>query len=365
MGFYLFIILILVIFSIVKPKGLKGRNLLILAILFFYVIATIRAEVIGNDTASYSYYFDQFRKGIWNSDYEYEIGYYWISRLFGIFTKNFNVFLVFVNAAIYYAYYRLIRDYSSNYGLSLLLFLCLEHWGHTVNILRQEIAVCLFIYAFLLTDRGKRIQGLFISVLAPFFQRTSLTFFLMYFIPNKIEKRFYAVFGSLGVIMLLVIDKIVIEIAGHVSRFQKYFMENTNESKYVLGRVEPAIVARCVFLLIVWVLAWYIYDKNKEKTVCTERITAIELQINMVFMAMLIVLMAARFNILERCALFFDSFVIVLIPNMISMIKKDEFRHVTQAAFTVIAVGYFVAVNVFRPEWNHIYPYRMFFQSPN
>ncbi len=362
MGFYLFIIAILILFSLLNPVGTKGRNLLILSIIFLYAIASLRSVSIGNDTLGYAVGFaDIVENGnnavklSWN-----ETGYSWLNRLIAMFTDDFNAFLAVVNAIIYFSFYKLIRNYSPNYGLSLLLFLCFGYWGNTVNIIRQELAVSIFIYAYLLAESGRKVRGLVTGVMAPLFQKTSLVYFLYFLIPRKIDKRFYVMSGSVAVVIVLKIDKAILLVTKFFSGFGSYLKEN---SKYVIGRVEPAVVVKCAFLLFVWALALYVYDRNKDSIENDIERTAIVSQINMVFMAFLIMMTATRFNLLDRCAMFFNIFVIILIPNIIEMIRKDEFRHIVRAAFTVVAVVYFVAVNVFRPEWNHIYPYRMFFQA--
>ena len=362
MGFYLFIIAILILFSLLNPVGTKGRNLLILAFFFLYIIASLRSVSVGNDTLRYSIGFEDIARNGSRSTYMSwnEKGYSWLNWLIALFTDDFNVFLAIVNAIIYFAFYKFVRNYSSNYGLSLLLFFCFGYWGNTVNIIRQELAVSIFIYAYLLAESGRKVRGFATGVMAPLFQKTSLVYFLYFLIPRKIDKRFYVMAGSVAVVIALIIDKAILLVTKFFSGFGGYLKEN---SKYVIGRVEPAVVVKCAFLLFVWVLALYVYDRNKDGLENDTERTAIVSQINMVFMAFLIMMTATRFNLLDRCAMFFNIFVIILIPNIIEMIRKDEFRHIVRAAFTVVAVVYFVAVNVFRPEWNHIYPYRMFFQA--
>ncbi len=358
MWFYLVIVGMLVIFSVVRLGKLRERNLLALAMLFFYLLATLRSVDIGNDTSTYFDYYSSIFQLLGVS--YMERGYFWLNWLIRGFTDNFNVFLAVINLIIYYALYKFIRRYSSNYGLSLLLFLCLGFWGNTVNIMRQELAVAMFLYAYMLYDNAKRIRSVFAGMLAPWFQKTSLIYFLFFIIPKRINGKFYAIAGSAGVIITLFIDRVLFVVRDSVPRFEMYLTEN---SVYVLGRVEPAVVIYCAFLLFVWALALYIYSRNKGGIGADEPNIQVELQINMVFTAFVIMLTATRFSLMDRCAMFFHFFVVILIPNLISMIKKDEYRHLVQVGFTVAAIGYFVIVCIFRPGWNHIYPYRFYFQS--
>ena len=349
-------------FSVVKLGEAKERNLLMLFMLFFFGLATLRAVTVGNDTWAYSNAFNSIRLGRSLAENKYEVGYFWLNKLIGFFTKEFNIFLGIVDVLVYYAYYRLIKGYSSNYGLSLLLFLCFGYWGYTVNILRQELAIAMFIYAFLLADKGQKCQGFVASIFAPFFQRTSIAYYLFYFLPKKINKKFYVLSSTVAIVAVLVVDKILFWMAKYFPKYRGYLLDT---SRFKLGRIEPTVVVKCVFLLFVWAMALYFCNLNKEnleKIVCKMEI---EFQINMIFMASMIMFTAVRFNLLDRCAMFFNIFVIVLIPNIISLIEQDDIRHLVQTGFIVIAVGYFVVVNVFRPDWNHIYPYRLFFQIPS
>lgn len=348
------------LFSVVRLGQLRERNFLALAMLFLYLLATLRAVEIGNDTRHYSEIFAEVRSNL--TQLTLEAGYLCINSLIGSFTDNFYVFLAVTDAVIYYAYYKLIKKYSSNYVLSVLLFLCFGFWGDTINIIRQELAIAMFLYVYILTDDGKKIRGFILGILAPLFQRTSLSYFIYFLIPRRINKKFYAIAGPIGVLTVLLIDRIIMLVTRFVPRFGRYLLDT---SKYKLGRVEPAVVLYCVFLLVVWALALYVYEHAGDNIESDEWTVQIEMQINMVFTAFLIMLVATKFNLLDRCAMFFNIFVIILIPNMISMIKKDEYRHLVQSGFTLAAIGYFVVVCIFRPDWNHIYPYRMFFQSLN
>lgn len=361
MGFYIILIYILIILSVLKLSRIKNRNVLFLATLLLYIIASLRSTSVGNDSLNYYEYFSEISNG---TDYSVfrggiEIGYYYLNRIIGAFTHDFNIYLAIADLIIYYAYYRLIKDFSPNYGLSLLLFVCLGYWGYTVNVIRQELAISFFIFSYILINRRKTVAGIITGALAPLFQRSSLAYYIYFFIPKKINKTFNSIFGAFAVLVFLIMDRIVVLVTKYVPKFGRYLLET---SKYKLGRVAPAVVIKCFFFLGVWAIALFVYEKYKEEIESYDRRNEIECQINMVFMSFLLMLIATRFNLLDRCAMFFNIFVIVLIPNLISLIKRDELRYLVQLGFSCVAILYFIIVNIYKPDWNHIYPYRFFFQ---
>ena len=131
MELYFAIIVLLAFFSIGKIKGIKENSELFVVMCLLWIMASIRSVTVGNDTAEYYRLFKSVCNGAGFEVYQgrYEIGYYYLNEIIGHITNDFNIFLFIINAFTYYAYYLFIKKYSSNYILSVLLFLCLGYWG--------------------------------------------------------------------------------------------------------------------------------------------------------------------------------------------------------------------------------------------
>lgn len=359
MLFYLCIILFLAFFSVGRIKGINENKIFAFAMLGLWFLATFRSLEIGNDTATYYNLFNSIRESGNYTYYidRYEIGYLLINKWFTLFSDSFTLFLGVINAFIYYAYYCFINRFSHNKMFSAFLFLTLGFWGQTVNIIRLQIAIALIIYAYLLKESKKYVFAIIAAVSAVMFQRVSILYVLGVFIPKKLNKKFYIIGGVVSVASYVALARII----SIVSRYVPYFNIYTN-SRYSFGDAKLASIVGvairiCVVILAIWTYKQNLYNNNDEELV------EISEQINMVFVSMLILIASLNFNLLDRCGYFFWTYALALIPNSVVFQRNTNNRRILHILIVTVCVAYFMVINIYRPDWNHIYPYFTIFDS--
>lgn len=357
MFLYFIFILFLLLFSIGRIGKVKNNTVLLFVMLWLWLLATIRSLDIGNDTKNYYHLFNSIANGaniqVWST--RYEIGYLLLNKLISRMTDNFWVFLSIVNMIIYFAYYLFFKNYSVNPIMSVFMFFTFGTWGQTVNIIRLQLAIAMALYAYICKDKKKYILLVVLSLLAFSFHRISLVFLLYLFVPRTITKKFNIaaiVATAVGISILPMLMQIV---AGYIPYFSGYL----SHSMYVMGEAKLATVINIVMRLLLLSICWYFYlsqaTVNASLTETENHI--ISYQFNMVFVSTLLMVLSLRFNLLDRCSFFYWTFSYVLIPNVLSRIENNGNRSILRGFILLLGVAYFVIINIYRPEWNHISPY--------
>lgn len=358
MFFYFTIILFLLMFSIGRLGNIKQRTILCITMFLLWFLATIRSLEIGNDTQTY---YNLYMNICRNHNLElflsrYERGYLWLNELISHITNNFWIFLSIVNTIIYYAYYKFIDKYSMNPLLSVFLFFVLGIWGQTMNIIRLQLALAMIIYAFFFKEKKKRFLSIVCILVAVMFQRVSIVYVIGFFMPKKITRKGYAIAVIGTVVIYIFLPSFMVLIARYIPYFNIYLTSST----YVLDDTKIASIMGLLMRLVVFAFGLSIYLKNYRGYDLADKNGEEEnfsMQINMVFIAMLIMVVSLRFNLFDRCGYFFWLFGFVLIPNTIKRIQSKNNRKLAVGLVMILSILYFVIINIYRPDWNHIYPY--------
>ncbi len=359
---YLFIILIMVILTITKLEGIDKEKKFIFGMFVLWFMATVRSIYIGNDTIAYYEIWDDISS---NHNYSaligrFERGYLWLNNIIGYFTQNFHVFLGIVNFIIYYSYYRFIKTYSNNSMLSLIIFFLLGTWGQTLNTIRLQLAVSMFLNAYYYKNHNKKIRVAICVLLAILFQRISVVYITGLFLPKKVKGKIYIFIASIGALFFIFLPQIILMVVQIVPYFSTYL----NSDIYILGEVKMAVVLQLLMELMVFLCAFKIYKyKYHCKRFTKEVKENFAIQINMIFVSIMVMFLSLRFNLLDRCSYFFWDFVILLLPNMVWALSLKSNKTILKGAIIAGCVAYFAVINIFRPNWNHIYPYMTFFSD--
>lgn len=352
MFIYLIIIFILALFTIGYVKDKNNSALYILMFCVLWGLASFRGISVGNDTQSYYRLFERIATtgDYANMTWRYEIGYLWINKLLTAFVKDFNLYLAIINAFIYYVYYKFIKRYSENKIFSVFLFFTLGIWGQTVNIIRLEIAIALSMVGYMLIDGNKKKSAFVVSLSSVLFQRISLLFLIGLFVPKKVKRKFYYFSSVIAGFAFLCLPVIVERMGGYSSYFSQYYLNSS--SNYILGEIKLASILNMLLALGVFILGIFAL-RNKS----IENDPRFVQQVNMVFIAFLILFASLRFNILDRCSYFFWVFSIVMIPNAVNRMKSGSNSLLLKFSIIIIGIAYFLVITIMKPEWNSLYPY--------
>jgi len=238
--------------------------------------------------------------------------------------------------------------------LTLVMFLLRGYWGQSVNIVRMELALAMVIFAFLCRENRKFGWMIVFAVLAPLFQKTSIVYLAGLFIPKRIYKTLCVFIVIAAGLVSLFLPQLMNFAAKLVPYFAVYLEDDPT---YELGGVTLGCLLSAAVLLGELVLAGVIYASNWDD-LSEEQRGFFSLALNMGCVGLAIYLIAVRFSVLDRCAIFYSLFAIILLPNAVTWMKKREDRILVTLLVIALCAAEFTVLQTYRYWWNEIIPYR-------
>lgn len=217
-----FVILIGVVCFIIS---FKIKILEKIGVIYLILISSLRYNYGGDYAAYYNYFIN-----IDNNFFNFEIGYFWLNKLFRYFSSNFNLFLMLVSTFNILTFYIIIKKFFYNKVRQLMILYLLGYYSFLFQlvIIRQSIAISIFFISIIFLEKKKvfiylllilfaslfhkpiiLLAGLYITCYDRFFERKFLIscFFILislYFFPNifyfkifsyiSLEKYYYVYF---------------------------------------------------------------------------------------------------------------------------------------------------------------------------
>lgn len=325
-------------------NAIKKFNVLSAVLLCFsWFLTAFRASEIGNDTQVYLDYFVRIRSTGVSGDYRIEYGFQFLCAIIGFFTADPQWLLIVCATICYLGVGVYIFKYSKNVFVSAVLIFCLCY-SDFMNILRQDIAVIICLYAYQAIKSKKNICGIFLILLAFAFHKSALValIFLLYrFFRFNLKIAVMCVVVLIGFSISGLANKAVLLFA---SQYAGYF-----ESQYAgTGWAAVSMSVLKGLALIFFFNSAYKGSKKKHNEVlmCLTFYT--------IFSSMGYIV-----NLFTRAAQYFLLPVITEIPNACC---DGQIKHkkLWLCVICFALLSYFIIVLLLRPEWNHLYPYRFF-----
>lgn len=310
----------------------------VLYLLWF--LTAFRGKNIGNDTTAYIDAFLNVKKygpSFVGMEFGYQSYCYVITRLI----PNSNAILIVTATICYFGvgYYALKN--SDNLYFSLILIFCLC-FSNFVNILRQSLAMVICLYAYQAL-KNKQPWFFVLSVLiAATFHLSALVFLLFglyrFFPKNTVYIFIVAcvitVVSGTGMIPV-VLEKVL------PKKYAGYF-----ESAYAEGGwIGVSYEAMKAGVLCLIAFAAYRGRNRDEKLILTS-----------FSLALLVVCFGYCMNLFVRICSYFSMISITELPNATIRLERKKRNKLNMAVCGVMLVYFFVTM-IFRPEWNHLYPF--------
>lgn len=315
----------------------------ITSLVILWALTAFRAVTIGNDTAVYVRYFQNIDLYGVNSNYAIEMGFQWLIALIGYFTDDPHVFLIILSSLLYGVLAYIIFKYSDNYLISIALsfFLC---YGSFCNIMRQSLAMVICFIAYLRLKKGNTIRFVILVLFASMFHTSALVVLLL-LLYRYIPQKGYFIALVCGLAIILSNTSYLVNISHLLGdEYTNYFMGKYADSGH-LG----------TFLSLIKVVLMHLVIRisNEEMTGTSKQ----EYDIIYTSSFYMIFFLCCGFtvNLISRISDYFMMFSIIDIPNMLKVkkIKKNAYF----IMLIIYMIIHFLAVQVFRPDWNHLYPY--------
>lgn len=346
MGIYLFLIAFSIfLYILIKPsKSLVNKKIyLFFVMLAFFIVSGFRDFSIGVDTKQFTNAFNLIVEG---RDTRYELGFVYLCKIIGFFTSDAGILLIFVSALGSITIGSLIYKESSNVLLSVLLFMFLNFYFLSMNMMRQWIALCIVLLGYeICLTQDKYLPFLIICIFATFFHKTALCCVLLILVrlfkKYHYSDLFLLVVSSLSAIFFVFSSKLLPLILG-IFGYKEYLM-----SKFTSGSDIAGILLFAVSFLLMVITYYYGHVKDEEN----------KEYFLIICLAVIIFSLGIRISIFERIANYFYVFTIFRFPSVLSSIKIKSNEIIIKYSAVILFFVYWIVICLYRPEWYGVIPY--------
>lgn len=326
----LFISTILNFFArITKKKNIKASIIIgAFAILIPILVCGLRYNV-GTDYISYQQWFSYYlsHKLSLKND---EIGFGILIKGIQLFTQNSQFLFLSVAIIINILVINFIRKHTDYFELGYFLFISLYFYYSSFNILRQWIAIAIFLYAIRYIYNKDLKKYLFCIFIACTFHKTAIITIPMYFILNMKLNKKNIIIVSLTILMLYVgLDTILLKANSifniNTTKYLNYF--NKDDTIGANGYAY-SIITMMTLLIILFTKKQYLLKNEHGK----------EDIIMLVFM-LAFSIMGINSMIFSRLQLYFLPYLAVIIPNMLKVVIENQ-RKFIYVIVIILGIAY-------------------------
>lgn len=355
--FLFLILLIILIPSVLQLEKSSKKIGFWLCFIIFIILSGLRGPQVGNDTSEYLRVFNQIHNGFYNdAESRYEIGYLMLNHILCMFSSNGQIIFIVYSVFVYYSFGRFILKYSRFPWLSLFLFLTYGFFSFSVTVVRQSIAISILLYSFDYLLKGNLKKFLIVVGVAVLFHTTAIFFVIAYPIRKfRLNNKTIILFllavatACLGFKLILNYMFSIFSMYGHYDG-GKYFGEARTAS------IIYVILSSSIFFISYKTIRKKI-KQAKLSSVFTQQLTY---ETFLVLIAVGFYILSLQLNILDRIAIYFNFFTIILLPNALTLMNKN-----VKGLFTLLIVLFFTTYSctliLLRPGWNSVFPYSFCF----
>lgn len=186
-----------VTFWIALEKTAVGRKSFWLPLLVLSLFAGMRSYRVGTDSGTYTRKFvSNLSTNYYNFREDVEIGYQLYEYLILKFTHNYFWLFFLSGLIVVYCYLYIIKRYSVNYLISVILFVTLGVYTFFFNGLRQGLAMAIFALSLPYLLERKFFYYLLVCIIASLFHKTALIMIPFYFLVNLRIKALYKILAT-------------------------------------------------------------------------------------------------------------------------------------------------------------------------
>lgn len=314
----------------------------VLFLLVLWALTAFRAPEIGNDTINYINFYNTIGETGIHGELELEIGYKVYCLILNYLGFGPRAFLIITATICWLGVGIYILKYSKNILFSLCLAFCFCFSNFT-NILRQDLAMVIILYVYVLFKHKKYIPSLLLLLIAGLFHNSAFCFILIYFY-KFFPKKPLTVFILCAIIVLASVTglftKILVQI---LPIYSSYFYSEYGGTGYLA--VTVSLIRNSVFYIILYSATKYLKDRES-KIIYGNGL-----------LSLFFICFGFTVNLFSRINFYFLFPMIVDIPNSLYS-GKFKSRNFWIIIIGLILLAYFVISLIIRPEWNNLYPYK-------
>lgn len=329
-----------------------------------YLLFVLRSSSVGRDILGYEQAYSLTKNMRWeNFSYIYfEKGYILLMKICLGLGCSFQVFLGIVYAIILIPIYLVIRKYSKNVLLSIIIYYCYIYFEFNLTGIRQSLAMSIVLVGYIVFVESKNfkvVKYLIFVTLAVFFHNGAVACYLfILLLPIKSIKKFTIVI-AFGTISSLIIRN-------YIFIFIKEFFDKDafklGAGLYFGGNIIFLLGLAILFLIIQshQVRNGRIIKTNRNHLkIDSQTYNVEEVNIKMFLISIMLALFFGS-ETSARSYMFLNQVIILQLPNSINMLDAKS-KLLSNVFFYVFFIIFFFT-NTLLPNNFDIVPYKFFWQ---
>lgn len=362
MSIYLFSLAVIILSSFLiflkNQSSIPQKIFLITIGLFLVLISGLRSYSVGVDTLSYMGFYDMSRylsfDRIINGTFGVENGYLYYNKMLNFISESPQFMLIINALVITTGILYFIYKNSPNVTLSVYLYITLYYFAVSLNIMRQFIALSIFLIALEQLKKNRWLTYIIIIYLSSLIHESALiclpVVFIHYLKPT-IKNMIWIFCVAIGSTIFVYINPSIVSIlSGSYSRYVEttYFEANQVGGTIIIWIVQIAMYFSTIYIL-----------KSKKHILGDRDKKLMFLSAIMILISVCIGLIGTKIFILSRMIYSFDIFMIILIPLIIKYTIKE--KKLALIAVYLVLLVYFV-YNL-STGGSGVVPYQFFWQA--
>jgi len=322
-------------------------------------LASIRLNV-GSDFYNYYVIFNNVQKdvAITRDKIVSQSGYYLLSYIVKQFTDNEYAIFAVIAIMLYAFQFHLMKDEVEERPVAFTCYLFLGFFANSLNILKQCIAM-MFVMCFYKMLRQKSfIRCGIYAILAVIFHYSAIFALVIIgvltIVKLKPSKMLFFISITVGIILALFLPQIInliIRFVPSASGYATYVnWRRNNQIRLVLGVAGTSLIYIYLIYLIV---------KNRMQIKQLNETRYLE--ISFLIIGLCINLASIRIWVVQRIALYFYQFIILIIPALLKTFEPTKRRRVKRVLYFIMFI-YLIFSGIFIGE-NEYYSYNTIFSG--
>lgn len=273
---------------------------------------------------------------------------FWIvTKPFSMITTNALGAFVFITGVTMLCYYKVIKNESVDYYLTLILFVSIDNYVVSFNLMRNCLAVALCAWAFQFIWERKIWRYILVIIVAAMIHRSALIMLPMYWVLQiDFRKKKYFILLIISFFLMWIGMTYTKNIA--LWGQQIIGMDYLSYDDYGLDEGTLGSALKTIGLFAIIIVLFYKIEFNNVK----ERIL-----FNSAAICCYLQILASQVLMMQRIAYYFSFSYILLLPLLISRINDKRIRILIKISFILflfIYVGFIQNTTEYYFEWNNI-----------
>lgn len=297
----------------------KNKMFLFFSFLILFLLSAFRYGIGVDYLKIYVKIFNLLAQG---NDYDWDIGAIIICKIIQIFSQDYVYFFVITSFITLFLLFKAIVKYFELSPICLLLFVISGEYIASFNIVRQYLALAIFVYGIQYILKNDIKKYILTIVIATLFHSSAIILLPIYFL-NKIKiKRLYQWYILL---IIIIISPLLSKIFYTLLSLSKY---NVYMSREAYSTADPTY-SELITFSIVYIIAMFFYNtcKNDEKY---------NLFLNMLLVGLCIALLSFKIILAYRIILYFKIISVFMCVRILELLKIKNNKLIMTIIFIIM-----------------------------